>query len=163
MPLRFARKTPEGVTIIAAAPKSDLQHVLGPLTDEAYRAHVLERNGFTEADVTELPDDWEPPGGDRTFRNAWTLDKGQTVVDMPKAREIWKDKMRLARAPLLAELDKAYLRADEAKDETAKEEVAVQKQELRDVTDDPRIDAAKTPEELKAVWPDALAEAKAAR
>ena len=44
-----------------------------------------------------------------------------------------------------------------AGDTVAKAAVAAQKRVLRDVTADPRIDAAKTPDELRAVWPDALA------
>jgi hypothetical protein len=54
-------------------------------------------------------------------------------------------------------LDTAYMRADEVGDQQEKRRIATQKQALRDVTADPRIDAAATPEELKAVIPDALA------
>ncbi len=99
-----------------------------------------------EADVPE----------DRIFRNAWVMD-GKTIgCDMDKAREIHRDAMRAARTPKLAALDIAYQRADEAKDDAAKAVIAAQKQELRDVTADPRIDAAQTPAELKAVWPEVL-------
>jgi hypothetical protein len=48
-------------------------------------------------------------------------------------------------------LDMAYLRADESKDEVAKATIAAEKQALRDAPADPAIDAAGTPEELKAV------------
>jgi hypothetical protein len=158
MPLRFAKSEPNGgVTIIAAAPKEHLQEIFGPeWNDEQYRAHVLERNGLTEADVVELPDDWTPPDGDRTFRNAWTLSGAQITVDMPKARDIWRQKMREARAPLLQALDVEYMRADEAGDGAAKTRIAAEKQALRDVTADPAIEAAQTPDELKALWPSVL-------
>lgn len=92
---------------------------------------------------------------DRTFRDAWT-DAGSVVVDMPKARELHKDTLRRLRAPLLAALDVDYQRADELNDTAAKQDIAARKQALRDVTADPAIEAAKTPEELKAVMPDAL-------
>ena len=92
----------------------------------------------------------------REFRNAWKIDGGKIGHDMDKCRAIWKDKMREARAPKLAALDLEYQRADEADDKAKKREVAARKQALRDVTADTRIVSAKTPEELKAVWPETL-------
>jgi 5-formyltetrahydrofolate cyclo-ligase len=88
-------------------------------------------------DESEIPTD-------RTFRNAW---KADLSVDMPKARELHRKKMRLARAPKMAALDVEQLKGNN---------VEAKKQALRDVTSDPAIDAAKTPEELKSVWPAAL-------
>ena len=94
---------------------------------------------------------------DRTFRAAWkdgvVNGVGKLDVDMPRARDIWRDKMREARAPKLAALDTDYMRADEAGDSQTKKIIAAQKQILRDITDRPAIEAAQTPEELKAVWP----------
>ena len=104
---------------------------------------------WREIDPKDLPQD-------RTFRNAW---KPDLTVDMAKARDIWRDKMRRARAPKLAELDIEYQRADEAADVVRKRDVARRKQALRDVTKDPRIEAASTPEALKAVWPEGLGDA----
>ena len=46
-----------------------------------------------------------------------------------------------------------YQRADEAGDTGAKADIAKRKQALRDVTADPAIEAARTPDELRAVWP----------
>lgn len=90
---------------------------------------------------------------DRTFREAW---KSDLTVDMAKARDIWRGKMRTAREPLLAALDIEYQRADERGDAEAKADVVSRKQALRDVTDDPAIDAAQTPDDLKAIWPTCL-------
>lgn len=87
---------------------------------------------------------------DRTFRNAW---KADLSVDMVKARIILRDKMRIARAPLLADLDTQYMRADEANNAQQKAAITQQKQTLRDITALPAIDAASTPEQLKAAWP----------
>lgn len=78
------------------------------------------------------------------------------TISMVKAREIQRDRIRAMRAPVLAELDIAYQRADEQGDSEAKADIAARKQALRDATKDPAIDAAKTPEELKAVIPGAL-------
>lgn len=92
---------------------------------------------------------------DRYFRNAWTDETPELTIeiDMPKAREIHKAHIRRARAPMLAALDVEYQRADEADDRTAKADVAGRKQQLRDATEHPDIAAAKTPVEIKKVWP----------
>jgi len=76
------------------------------------------------------------------------------TVNMEKARNIHREKMRAARAPLLAALDVAFQRALEQNANTAT--IVAQKQALRDVTSDPAIEAAQTVEELKAVWPEVL-------
>jgi hypothetical protein len=167
MTLRFAYRTRDGgLAIVIAAPKENLAPLLGrldeetglyELSDEDYRAHVVERSIPPEAsEVTELPDDWQPPE-DRTFRNAWSLGKGGKVtVDMKKASEVWKDRMRKARAPLLAALDVEMSRA--FKDGARQDEIEARRQALRDVTAHPAIDKAKMPDQLKAVWPEALSE-----
>jgi hypothetical protein len=78
------------------------------------------------------------------------------AINMAKAREIQRDRIRALREPLFADLDVAYQRADEIGDAEAKAAIAARKQALRDATKDPAIDAAKTPEELKAAIPDVL-------
>ena len=76
------------------------------------------------------------------------------TVNMEKARNIHRDRMREARAPLFNALDVAFQRAMETGADTA--EIVAKKQALRDVTADPAIDAAQTTDELKAVWPEIL-------
>ena len=94
---------------------------------------------------------------DRSFRNAWEIVAGGRIEhDMGKCREIHKDRLRAIRAPKLVALDIEYQRADEDGDVQRKQAVAAKKRALRDVTVDPRIQAAQTPEELKAVIPEAL-------
>ena len=73
------------------------------------------------------------------------------TVNMSKARDLWRDKIRAAREPLLATLDVLYQRTLEAGFDAS--DVVARKQALRDVTADPAIDAAQTLDELKAVWP----------
>lgn len=105
-----------------------------------------------------VPNDYVDEQTDRTFRNAWkdAPGRGKPDVDMPKAREIHRERLRRLRTPLLEQLDADYMRADESGDQQEKRRVAAQKQALRDVPADPRIDAAQTPEELKAVIPEVL-------
>lgn len=76
------------------------------------------------------------------------------TVNMSKARDIYRAKMRAAREPLLAALDIAYQRATETNSDTS--EIIAKKQALRDVTSDPAIEAAQTIEELKLIWPEVL-------
>lgn len=93
---------------------------------------------------------------DRTFRNAWKDTPKGIKVDMKKAREIHKGRLRSQRAPLLAALDTEYMRADEEGKVAEKKRIAKRKQELRDATDHPPIAKAKTPDELKAAIPPVL-------
>ena len=86
---------------------------------------------------------------DRTFRGAWTFEGDAVEVDMTAAVAIHKDNLRAERKPRLEELDVAYMKALEAG--TGAAEIAAQKETLRNITDDARITAATTPDELKAL------------
>jgi len=81
-------------------------------------------------------------------------------INMTKAREIKRDQLRAERKPLLEQLDVEYMRAQEAGDTTLQQDIVTKKQSLRDVTADPVIDAATTPDELKAARPSALQDLK---
>ena len=71
-------------------------------------------------------------------------------VDMAKAREIHKDKIRLASAPKLAELDVEFQKALEAGSSTT--DIVAKKQALRDAPADSGIAAANSADALKAQW-----------
>lgn len=71
--------------------------------------------------------------------------------DLTKAREIHRQYLRNRRQSDLAQLDIDYMRADEVGDLAAKQTIAQQKQVLRDLPDDLRIDQASTIEELAAL------------
>lgn len=103
--------------------------------------------------------DYEAPT-ERTFRDAWSFggnpEAGVITIDMDKAKTIWRDKIRAARIPEFAKLDAAYLQMLEQNDVGAQSAIAAAKQALRDAPADPAIDAATTPEQLKAVQPAGL-------
>ena len=86
---------------------------------------------------------------DRTFRGAWQFNGAAVEIDMAAAKEIHKDNLRQERKPRLEALDVAYMKALETG--TGAAEIAAQKETLRNITDDARIAAATTPEELKAL------------
>lgn len=91
-------------------------------------------------DVSELPQD-------RTFRNAWEKSGKQISINMDKARNIQMDKIRALRDKKLKELDIETMKGND---------VQAQKQVLRDIPQTFDLSVAKTPEELKALWPDEL-------
>jgi hypothetical protein len=86
---------------------------------------------------------------DRTFRGAWSFNGDAVDVDMTAAKAIHKDNLRAERKPRLDALDVEYMKALEAG--TGADVIATQKATLRNITDDARIDAATTPDELKAL------------
>lgn len=96
--------------------------------------------------------------GARDFRGAWRHGGSGISVDLAIAKEIKCTQLRNARAPLLKEADVAFSKALESGDKAAQAAVAATKQALRDVTDDPAIEAATTIEELRAVQPAVLKE-----
>ena len=73
-------------------------------------------------------------------------------IDIPKAKDIWKDKIRKARKPALEKLDVDYMRANEAGTDTTT--IVADKQTLRDLPT--QVDTATTTDEIKAVWNDML-------
>jgi hypothetical protein len=121
-------------------------------TDDEFIERIRNKDVPKDATSVHVIDAFKVPS-DRTFRNAW---KSDLTVDMLKAREIHRNHLRQMRAPLLQTLDVEYQIADEQEDITKKRRIALKKQALRDVTIDPAIEEAKTPEELKAVVPTVL-------
>lgn len=95
---------------------------------------------------------------ERVFREAWSFadDPNADVitVDMSKARDIWRNKIRLARESELTRLDAAFMKALETGADAS--DIIAQKKALRDAPADPAIDMASTPEELKLVKPAGL-------
>lgn len=148
--MRIVWRKPDGslVITIPASPRRDGE------SDEAYldrvAARVLEatpslRDAERVRDIATA--DLLPI--DRTFRDAWAIDGDGIGVDMNRAREIQKNRLRELRAPVLAALDVEMLRAMESRDADAQSRIAAQKQALRDITQVAEIDAADSPEALK--------------
>ncbi len=71
-------------------------------------------------------------------------------IDMAKAREIHKEKIRIARAPKLIELDVEFQRALETGASTT--DIVAKKQALRDAPANSSITSATSEAELKAQW-----------
>lgn len=87
---------------------------------------------------------------DRHFRGAWSLSGSVISEDMDAAKEIFKDKIREVRAPLLADKDVELMKALEAG--TGTTAIAAAKDALRDAPAGSAISSASTIAELKAAW-----------
>jgi len=75
-------------------------------------------------------------------------------IDMAKAKEIHKNKIREARTPKLAALDIEFQKALETSTDTT--EIVSKKKALRDAPANAAIDAASNETELKAAWDTAV-------
>ena len=89
--------------------------------------------------------DSELPQADNDFFNAWELANGVVTVNLDKAKELTKARLRAEREPLLAAQDVLFQRALEAQADTTA--IVAEKQRLRDVTN--AVDTATTTEELR--------------
>ena len=87
------------------------------------------------------------PESDNDFFDAWEQTEGVVTVNVSKAREITKTRLRIERAPLLAAQDVAFQRAQETGASTA--DIVTEKQRLRDITK--LADAAQSLSDLRAI------------
>ena len=91
--------------------------------------------------------DSELPQADNDFFNAWELANGVVTVNIDKAKEITKARLRTQREPLLAAQDVLFQRALESGADTTA--IVAEKQRLRDVTT--LVDGCTTTTELRAL------------
>jgi hypothetical protein len=117
----------------------------GYTTDDALSA-IPELTPYIIIDDSSLPKD-------RYFRDAWELIDLQISVNIAKANDIHKDRLRELRSPKLLALDVEYIKALELGDTVKQQEISAIKQELRDVTNFPLIEDL---EQLKAYIPSVL-------
>ena len=116
---------------------------------------------FINVDGTTVDAATHAQPSDREFRGAWELDNDVIVVDMPKARVIYADNLRVERDALFPDLDRdvdalriaaelngGTLDAQQKIDMQAVEDKRIQ---LRDAPTHASIAAATTPAELQAL------------
>ena len=112
----------------------------------ATKTMISDKDG-NSADVSKLT-----MPKNRDFRGAWTLEGDVMKEDLSAAKELFKDKIKEARTPLLASEDVAFMMALENDDASAKAASVAKKKALRDATKASAIDAASSIEELTAAW-----------
>ena len=88
----------------------------------------------------------------RDFRGAWSLSGKVITEDLTKSKEIFKDKIREVRQPLLDAEDVVYMKALEAADSDAQAASIAKKKALRDAPAAKAITDADTIAKLKAAW-----------
>ena len=92
----------------------------------------------------------------RLFRNAWSDDGNDVIVNMSDARDIHMDDIRIDRDKALLELDITFMRAVEDGDTDEQDAASTAKQALRDIPETFDLSSASTPEQLTVLWPDDL-------
>lgn len=131
---RIIYQTDEGgVAVIIPAPKCGLT------IEQIAAKDVPSGKEYKIVDVDALPTD-------RAFRGAWENNDG-IKVNMTKAKDITKDRLRAERKPLLEAQDVAFQRALETGADNS--EIVNEKQRLRDITK--QVDGITSFGELKAV------------
>jgi len=110
----------------------------------AVTTYIVDKDG-NQADASQVT----VPSG-RDFRGAWTLSGNVISEDLDKAKEIFKDKIREVRKPLLEAKDVELMKALEAGSDTSA--IATAKDALRDAPAASAINSATTIAELKAAW-----------
>jgi hypothetical protein len=89
----------------------------------------------------------ELPQADNDFFNAWELADGVVTVNLDKAKELTRSRLRAEREPLLAAQDVLFQRALEENTSTAV--IVAEKTRLRDVTG--LVDLCTTTAQLRAL------------
>ena len=110
----------------------------------AVTTYIVDKDGNQiDASTATVP-------SDRASRGAWSLSGSVISEDMTKAKEIFRDKIREVRAPLLAAKDVELMKALEAGTSTTA--IATAKDALRDAPAASAIDSASDIASLKAAW-----------
>ena len=112
----------------------------------AVTTYIVDKDGNQiDASTATVP-------ADRNFRGAWSLSGTVISEDLTKAKEIFKDKIREVRAPLLEAEDVVYMKALEADDADAKAASVTKKTNLRNAPAASAITNASSISALKAAW-----------
>ena len=107
---------------------------------------IMDKDGKTvDASTVTKP-------SNRHFRGAWKLSGDVISEDITTAKEIFKDKIREVRKPLLEAEDVVYMKALEADDSSAKSASVTKKTNLRNAPAATAIANASTITELKNAW-----------
>jgi len=112
----------------------------------AVTTYIVDKDGNQiDASTATVP-------ANRDFRGAWSLSGSVISEDLAKAKELFRDKIREVRGPLLDAEDVTYMKALEADDADAKAASVAAKSALRDAPAAAAIDAATDIASLKAAW-----------
>ena len=122
-----------GVAVCIPTGELPIEAVLGKDVPTGRDARIV--------DSADLPND------DNDFFDAWEMDANSVTVNLDKAKELTKNRLRAERAPLLAAQDVAFQRALETGADIA--DIDAEKQRLRDITS--KADTCTSTAELRAL------------
>ena len=112
----------------------------------AVTTYIVDKDGNQiDASTATVP-------ANRDFRDAWSLSGTVITEDLTKSKEMFKDKIREVRQPLLDEEDVVYMKALEAADSDAQVASIAKKKALPDAPAAKAITDADTIAKLKAAW-----------
>jgi hypothetical protein len=109
--------------------------------DAVMEKDVPKGKGARIVNIVDLPNQYND------FYDAWEMDATSVTVNLDKAKEITKARLRTERAPLLAAQDVLFQRALESSADTTA--IVAEKNRLRDITG--LVDAVTTLEGLRAI------------
>lgn len=92
-----------------------------------------------------IVDSADLPQADNDFFNAWELADGVVSVNLDKAKELTRARLRVERVPLLNAQDVLFQRAQESSADTTA--IVAEKQRLRDITS--LVDGCASTQELR--------------
>lgn len=124
-----------GVAVCIPTGELSIEAVMGKDVPTGRNARIV--------DGSDLPED------DNDFFNAWEMDAKSVFVNLDKAKELTKKRLRAERAPLLAAQDVLFQRALESATSADTSAIVAEKQRLRDIT--LLADGCTTTEELRAL------------
>lgn len=122
-----------GVAVCIPTGEISIDAVLGKDVPQGRDARIV--------DSADLPED------DNDFFDAWEMDAQSVSVNLDKAKELTKRRLRAEREPLLAAQDVAFQRALETGADTTA--IVAEKARLRDITN--LTDGCTTTAELRAL------------
>jgi hypothetical protein len=127
---------------IESDPKKQHLNVI-PEDDEVYINRFIDDHpDVVIVEGSDIPEDVE-------YNLSWELSNGEIVINMAKAREVHKDFLRFWRQEAYQETDALFMQCQSMGKDPA--QIQARQDYLRDITEDPTIEAATTIAELKQV------------
>lgn len=148
----YTRDEDGGVSVVIPVSKADLERVLGPLTDEQYEQYVWEKSIPEDAITpTSIADSAIPAS--REFREAWVQNGGVIDISMDIVIPIHMNRIREMIQKKFVEMGFPQRFNPQIEDAIVDEATRAELQRLRDIPQTLDLTVAKTPDEIKALWP----------
>lgn len=151
----YTRADDGGLDVIIPNSKSAIERVLGPLTDVEYEEHVWEHSVPGDAITPDFIDDSNIPQN-REFRDEWRQDGNTIIVDQTLARVKHMDRIRFMRQKKFEEMGFPQRLNIQIESAILDDRTKTELQRLRDIPQTFDLSSAKTPEELKFLWPEGV-------